>query len=544
MNSNKAAKILTKIFGGIFTVCFVFLFVNIIILGFDGKVDRRFDEFSKIITLLIFAVMTVGICALYYHYTSVKRLCTFEKNCIKLKPKSKFELNDKNTKKIIFIGCGILFIFEIIFALLTDFEPVADLHNIKRYAMYFSTHGNFNLIEQDYAHDYQYLMRYPNNMALLLIISLVGRLNYLIFGQYIDFAPVVLNIIAINISIMLTAFTAKKLFGNRKAVFVLAFCALFLPYLTYLPYYYSDSISMPFLIGAVYLMVSAMKGDNKKSMYAKICVAGAIIFLGYKVKGSLIIAFAVGLVLLFLKFKFKKAMCLILAFIAGFGTIGIAYNTAVKAVNPITDQQYEKYEYPVTHWFMMGLKGLGKYDENDDYYTRSFPDKEKKKDANIEVIKDRVEDYKLGGLYEHLIRKAVWTWQDGTYYISYHNRKPKNDNILMEFLLLDGEYNKAFQNYSSGIQLFMLLMICIVAIKTFVKPKVDEMLLIKGIVFAAFLFFLLWETRSRYLFDITPLFILLTVDGMDTLKNFLRTFKKPKKSKEPLTELPYLFSGL
>lgn len=120
-----------------------------------------------------------------------------------------------------------------------------------------------------------------------------------------------------------------------------------------------------------------------------------------------------------------------------------------------------------------------------------------------------------------MIEKAVWTWQDGTYYISYHNRKPKNDNILMDFLHIDGKYNKAFQNYSSALQLFILLMICISALKTLIKPKVDEMLLIKGVVFAAFLFFLLWETRSRYLFDMTPLFILLMVDGMDTAKLFL-----------------------
>ena len=139
-------------------------------------------------------------------------------------------------------------------------------------------------------------------------------------------------------------------------------------------------------------------------MYAKLCVAGALIFLGYKVKGSLIILFAVGLLLLFLKFRLKKAICLILVFTAGFGVIGFAYNTAVDAVNPITKQQYEKYEYPVTHWLMMGLKGLGKYDEHDDYYTRSFPSKKEKQDANIKVIKERIKDYKFSGLYEHMIR--------------------------------------------------------------------------------------------------------------------------------------------
>lgn len=77
--------------------------------------------------------------------------------------------------------------------------------------------------------------------------------------------------------------------------------------------------------------------------------------------------------------------------------------------------------------------------------------------------------------------------------------------------------------------MFILLMICISALKTLVRPEVDEMLLLKGIVFSAFLFFLLWETRSRYLFNMTPLFILLMVDGMDTAKAFLDSLKKPGK---------------
>ena len=88
MNSNRITKVLTGIFGGVFTVCFVFLFVNIIIIGFDGNVDRRFDSFSKMFILLIFAVLAVGICALYFHYTS-------DKSCKKIKAKSRFEFNDK-----------------------------------------------------------------------------------------------------------------------------------------------------------------------------------------------------------------------------------------------------------------------------------------------------------------------------------------------------------------------------------------------------------------------------------------------------------------
>ena len=52
-------------------------------------------------------------------------------------------------------------------------------------------------------------------------------------------------------------------------------------------------------------------------------------------------------------------------------------------------------------------------------------------------------------------------------------------------------------------------------LKGCIKPDVNIMTLFKGIIFAAFIFFLIWETRSRYLYNFTPLFMLVAVDGLD-----------------------------
>ena len=91
MNSNRITKVLTGIFGGIFSLCFVYLFIDIIIIGFDENVNSRFDSFLKMFILLIFVVLTVGICALYFHYTS-------DKNCKKIKKKSRFEFMGNKVK--------------------------------------------------------------------------------------------------------------------------------------------------------------------------------------------------------------------------------------------------------------------------------------------------------------------------------------------------------------------------------------------------------------------------------------------------------------
>ena len=64
-------------------------------------------------------------------------------------------------------------------------------------------------------------------------------------------------------------------------------------------------------------------------------------------------------------------------------------------------------------------------------------------------------------------------------------------------------------------------------LKGCIKPDVNIMTLFKGIIFAAFIFFLIWETRSRYLYNFTPLFILVAVDGLDFVNSgFIKNIKR------------------
>ena len=125
--------------------------------------------------------------------------------------------------------------------------------------------------------------------------------------------------------------------------------------------------------------------------------------------------------------------------IVGFGSVNIAYSAVFKSMNIVTEEQSDKYEYPVTHWIMMGLKGLGHYNLKDSQYTESFPTKAEKQEANIEEIKNRIKDFGIPGLASHIASKTVWTWEDGTYYISHHIEKPVRRNILHEFVLDEGK---------------------------------------------------------------------------------------------------------
>ena len=73
---------------------------------------------------------------------------------------------------------------------------------------------------------------------------------------------------------------------------------------------------------------------------------------------------------------------------------------------------------------------------------------------------------------------------------------------------------------------FMILMMAISAIRTIFKPSINETVLFRGVVFAIFVFLLIWETRSRYLYNFTPAFILLAVDGLDSVKDAIDIARK------------------
>lgn len=521
MNKNKSAEILNRIFNITFLLSFSLLFFAIIFFGYGNNSgnDSGRVRFLVVAGFLILLTLFTGIYIFIQSY--------------KDNPHTFF--TDKKFKIITFSVLGAMLIIQLTAGYFLQMTPVTDLKTLNKYALDFAQNGNFNLIQTDFQNDYAYLIRYPNNMALVFFLSFLYRLAYLNYGYIPMYLPVVVNALAINASVLLGVFIARKVFGNRKAFMVLILSFLFAPFYTYVSYYYTDSISMPFCMGAVYLFVCAVKSDSKYKKYVLMAMCGVVTLLGYKIKGSVILLLAIAFVYLFLKFKFKKSICLILAFVAGFGVVNTVYTVALNNSKIVTKEQSEKYEYPYTHWIMMGLKGVGGYNKDDDMYTRSFSDKKEMEKANIEEIGKRINDYGIEGLTEHIAKKAVWTWADGTYYISHHIEKSVRENVLHSFVLDKGENHLIFYIYSCGFQLFLLFMLCMSAVKGCIKSAVNIQTFLKGIVFAAFIFFIIWETRSRYLYNFTPILLLLSVDGLDfvskkllLLKDFVKT--KAKKA--------------
>lgn len=537
MKNNKVAKVLNIIFSFLFTVVFIRLLYMILAIGYQNNTERNtynctFEEYIQIIVTGI--VLTFIFAAVYYALQT----------CRMHKIRRKITDSKRQTRIIIFAAVGVMLALQLTAAYFLATEPVTDLKIIDRYAQSFAHTGNFDMIQKDAAKNFIYMIRYPNNLALMFLLSFVYRVDFLITGYVSNYIAVILNTLAINSSVLMTALLAQKLFGNKKALMTLMLCMLFVPFYTYTPYYYTDSMSMPFFVGGMYLFFSAVRSDTKYKKYVLMLICGVVLLLGFKMKGSVAILAAVGVVYMLLKLNFKRFACLTLALAIGFGGSYAVYTAAYRASNIITKEQEYKYEFPPTHWIMMGLKGYGCYTIVDAEYTGRRDGKDAKVEANMEIINSRIEQRNnrtngVDDMLTHLDQKSVWTWEDGAYFISHHIDQPRNGrNFLHELVLNDGENHMVLYAYCCGFQLFLILMMALSAFRCIIKPSVNEYVLMRGVVMAIFVFLLIWETRSRYLYNFTPAFLMLAVDGLDTVRSGIDFVRKSikKKNKAKRTE--------
>jgi len=430
---------------------------------------------------------------------------------------------------------SVMFILQLIFGCCVMSTPITDWGVIDKIAHNFAINGNFeNMYSGLNEHNIGYMARYPNNNGILIVLSLYYRLIYLICGDVPAYAPVVLNTIFISVAVIFTFLISKKIFKPFGALITAIFCFLFMPYYAYTAYYYSDSLSIPFTTMSVYFIILSVKSpkEQKVKKIVYLVISALLISVGYTIKGSLLIILAGAVVYLALCGKLKEAIINIVSIILAFVVFTAGINTFVSSFNFTTKEELYQEQYPINHWIMMGLHGNGGFYQNDSTFTRHAGNYDQKKEANNKKIAERLNEMGVYGVANHLYNKLGFTWGDGTYWISHHlNSKDENGksipdrNPMFELVLKDGRYYGIFEVYCNSIHLVILVLMVMSAYYATRRKRITPMTLIRGIVFGVALFFMVWEARSRYLFNFTPLFILTAVGGLTTILSRAQLYK-------------------
>ena len=123
------------------------------------------------------------------------------------------------------------------------------------------------------------------------------------------------------------------------------------------------------------------------------------------------------------------------------------------------------------------------------------------------------------GYSNYLAHKVVNTWTDGYYFGNVAiSINPKHKNSKWYRLLLENESTtKIFRALTQGVQ-YALIIIIISSCIFNIKKKDNEQYYIQLAIVGLVIFFLLWENRSRYIFNYIPIFILIIVGFYNNFK--------------------------
>lgn len=362
-----------------------------------------------------------------------------------------------------------------------------------------------------------YFTAHSNNVAVCMLLAAFfwlfrGAASYITLG-------ILLNVGLILLGLVFFYFLTEKLYGSREGFLLILCCVFFLPFYMHVPIFYTDTFALPFVTGA-FLSYQYRKKDARW-----LILTAAVLAAGYKVKGSLGVILIAFLIHIWLyretaMERLKKSLLLMVPFLLLVGVL-----TVLPEQMPFFDtSEKEKNEIPIEHWIATGLVDSGGYSAEVYWMTVSAEGVEAKRAVDRQFIRDTLEEYGVSGMVKHLEDKIQFTWGDGVYFAPEKlKREPVKESALHSWVLYDGrDYQKTYM-YCSAVQLLLLAGILLSVLRNFLeKGRVREVQAMQLAVFGLFLFLLIWETRSRYLVNFVPVFLLLGMDGMQGLYRLIR----------------------
>lgn len=387
----------------------------------------------------------------------------------------------------------------------------------------------------------EYLAEFPNNLFLVFVIYIIDGLASLFHITNFLAVGIVFNIIMIDLAIYFLYLTVNRLYNKKMGFFVLLLCFFITPFFTYVPIFYSDTLTMLFPILALYCYTVFIQKDqewNRKNILLWIIIITAIL-MGMQIKFTVIIMLIAILIDYFFRVRtttWKKFLPLI---VAVFGIVFLGFHSLQSYLVYKWDIDLNE-QIPYTHWIMMGLVHDGGYDKTEYRYTRTFHTKEEKTKANIDMIKSRLGAYGPAGYLKFLNHKLAVTWNDGTYYAPEKLRRfPLSaNNIVYQTFSNQGRYYKYYSGVANAIHLVLLLLIMGSTVLTLYHRQADVVSVCRLAVMGLTIFLLLWETRSRYLVQFLPLIIVCALPIIDqTMKYIINLLKIRREEHETTTNI-------
>jgi hypothetical protein len=453
------------------------------------------------------------------------------------------KLNKYSKKVVIPVTLLCSFVVQLIVILLFTPLPTADSQTV------FSLAKDM-LYNKDYS-SFQiggYLYMFPFNFSTVFYLKTLLAIfpdSYFIVKSF--------NILFTLVTTLTIYFIYKELNYKSKEndYGVLVFAATYIPSLLMCNYIYNDIIATAFLAAAIYFIIKFVKERSiKHIVFSSILLAIGNYFRGI---GAIILIAAIIYILLSMKkIGIKKVITAIGILAILFNVPGWTQDAVLQSKN-IVKESVNKNSAPVYMWLNMGINmnRFGFWDNRQSYniYQRQAGyNKEISTELFKESIKNKLSKATFGDLMTMYYKKVIWTWTEGTYQIDrYGIGDDVSSNRGRRMTSIEGGYSyttfatdlfKGDSEYRRGLLWILyvmnFLMYCFIFIRLIsgVRGKRYEEVFLTLVILGFIGFYVLWEIKSRYLYPVYPLLIVLAYMGFKDAYEFLLKAYLPKNLSE------------
>jgi len=363
-----------------------------------------------------------------------------------------------------------------------------------------------------------YLYQYPNNIGIVLMLSLVYRL----FPRSM-LVPKILNAVFSTITsyLVIRIYEESDPARRNRSLSILVYSGFFLPVILLNNLVYNDIYATTLFTAAVYYAVRFSRSQRWKHLL----LCGLFIAAGDFVrKLGVIFLIAVTLFLFIQGTKPGKIFAFMGMTILLFRLPLICVNGWLLG-NGIITEPVGMNSVPIHMWIHMGMndKKFGYWDDGYSYgiYLREGR-QNKAQSAQIYygLIRNRLRGNNLIKTLGVYVTKNFWLWTEGTYQAEYYGIGNWGYLYPTFFsgLLADSQETRDVLRWIMHADNFLILLVSLYGLVTALRDKKYFTVILPSIIILGFIgFYTLWEIKPRYIYPAYPYLMLLFNYGMNRL---------------------------
>ncbi|MCH5338307.1 MAG: glycosyltransferase family 39 protein [Acetatifactor sp.] len=361
---------------------------------------------------------------------------------------------------------------------------------------------------------------YTNNIPLTVIIywlfrfgTAIGVKDYILLGE-------IFNVVMLSGSYIVVYKILRRI-TSFKVTAVTMFILLTNPvFYAYAPYYYTDTLSLIFLLCGTYLILRGYQSEVRWKSRIAFLFAGIVLGMAFQLRvTSLFLPLAVfvcGFIKGKWKFLFEYVMGVSFGFLifltiwASVYSKHVSFDTTDSAVT-------------IEHYFMMGSRYPGTYNNEDVYFTKSFSSHSEKVKNNRKMWVARlIQNGVLGNISLALSKERI-VWSIGTSGYDQYVRYVTKETRCYDFLV--GKEAKYFQAYMQAYRIVILGML-VLGIFIVLLNKAPYMLTLAIYWGGAIIFYIFWEAHPRHSVSFWPLLTMLIIPLLELIEKNMMPSKK------------------